>query len=696
MSSTRTSVKEITRLAPSRSRWLPPLLLLLAVLGVGGWLAYSTWFESTPVATPTVQAATVTQGQLATTFSASGSAYAVLQSKLTFNASGATTVTGLVKTVDVKVGETVTAGQQLATLDSRNVSRALQQAETNLESAQLRLDQLLASLPEDRATVVQSVVSARAQLTKAQNDLVELQKGASNADAASARQAVTTAESNLATTQTSLGDLQRRVQIGGDVQTVQAHIDTTSQQLSAAEQVTRAVTDELGGGGMLLRATLNDLVKAVDLRCRGTGNPAPCLSVAESSSDIAGLAAAIDARASGSGDLTQLARAFNTAAATQSVDFQQAAWHQLQATAMLPGLNAERDALIYNVSNYGTPTSDEMLTAARAREAAAAALTAAQARYQTLIEGATSAELQTSRDAVSTAQANLNTVLARQTASGTNSDVLLQELQVNNAQVALQQAQDAVDDTVLTAPFAGIIGAISISPGDLVGPSTQAFTLTDPTAIGVQLTISETDLPGLAAGQIGIVTFTALSQQAYVIEVVGVSNVPTLTSGVVTYPVQAQILTGDNLRSRRARLEELLSSRAGASLGAANDVDAAIERLSAQSLPTPGMNGTVTVVQQVVKDAILVPTGAVRRQGQQTFVFVRGTDGNPERRVIAIGGSDGTNTIVTSGLAEGETVLIGTVSVTATATASATGTTTSSQGGPPSGGGSSDIPGGVR
>ena len=89
-------------------------------------------------------------------------------------------------------------------------------------------------------------------------------------------------------------------------------------------------------------------------------------------------------------------------------------------------------------------------------------------------------------------------------------------------------------------------------------PAPTASRLTDPTGVQVALTVSETDLPGIKVGQYGVASFDALPGSVYIVKIISVSTVPTVTQGVVTYPVQAQILRPADITADQAELTPLL------------------------------------------------------------------------------------------------------------------------------------------
>ena len=620
---------------------------------------------TTTVATP-VQTVEVTRGSIAALLSTSGSASAALQTKLTFNASGSTTVTGVVASVDVKVGDRVTQGQRLATLDSRNVQRTLQQANARLASERIKLDQQALTLPQDVAASAQTVASTQAALQKALNDLATLQKSPTyTQDLATARQAVLTAQNTLSTAQQALDVLVGRSEVAAQIEAIERRIATLNTQRSAAERDLEAAAAT--STESLLPGARRTLVQAVNSLCSRTGNGTPCIDAADASSNLAGLVAALSPISPGGTEVAAAAKAFQDVAPTAEV--RDSEFRELQAVATLPGLQTRVNGLSQSLL-AGIPSSDALTSARNAREAAAAGLAAAQARLDTVVNGATATNVQDAQNAVASARAAADTALAKQSALGgqQNSNYALQQQQVLLAEIGQQQAQDAVDDGTLKAPFAGIVGAVSINPGDLVAPSTAAITLTDPDRMSVQLTVSEADLPGLASGQFGTATFDALPGRTFIVRTSGVSNIPTVTSGVVTYQAQAEILTRDTLRKEAAALLPVLRVRGILPANATvEDASKFIESIATQTLPAPGMNANVSIMEQIVQDALILPAGVVRKRGTDTVVTILKADGTQEQVKVTAGVSDGVNVAITSGLKAGDRAVVSGGAATATA-----------------------------
>ena len=193
------------------------VVAIFAVAAVAGDLGYQMANSADSATTPpTIVAARL--GSVATTVTATGSLATNSQFNLTFPTSGR------VDQVQVKVGDQVTAGQALATLDATDLTFQAKQAQSSLSSAQARLEQLYnATTPADAAAARQSVASAQAGLDKAQNDLSAL-LNPTVADVAGAQQQVAAGEATLQKAQNDLSALQNptAVDVAGAQQQVAA------------------------------------------------------------------------------------------------------------------------------------------------------------------------------------------------------------------------------------------------------------------------------------------------------------------------------------------------------------------------------------------------------------------------------------------------------------------------------------------
>jgi multidrug efflux pump subunit AcrA (membrane-fusion protein) len=71
-----------------------------------------------------------------------------------------------------------------------------------------------------------------------------------------------------------------------------------------------------------------------------------------------------------------------------------------------------------------------------------------------------------------------------------------------------------------------------------------------------------------------------------------------------------------------------------------------------------GMGVTASIVVQEQTDVLLIPTGAIEREGTDLVVTVALADGTRETRVIGLGMTDGSFVEITDGLQQGETIVV--------------------------------------
>jgi hypothetical protein len=90
-----------------------------------------------------------------------------------------------------------------------------------------------------------------------------------------------------------------------------------------------------------------------------------------------------------------------------------------------------------------------------------------------------------------------------------------------------------------------------------------------------------------------------------------------------------------------------------------------------------GMTATVSLIVSQAQGVLLVPYAAITTEGAQKYVQVLTAAGETEKRAVTIGTTDYSYAEVTSGLTEGEKVIVSTT----TSTKSTSSTQTQQQGG---------------
>ncbi len=154
------------RLRSPRRALVLALALVIVVGGTTGAWAISRRSTATTAATQLVAATTGTMKQ---TVSATGTVEPQQQANLQFGQ------TGKVTAVDVQVGQQVTAGSTLATLDPNSLQSAVTLAQAQLTAAQAQLT------AADTAGNAAQIASANAQVTSAQGRLTSAQQALAQA-----------------------------------------------------------------------------------------------------------------------------------------------------------------------------------------------------------------------------------------------------------------------------------------------------------------------------------------------------------------------------------------------------------------------------------------------------------------------------------------------------------------------------------
>jgi membrane fusion protein, multidrug efflux system len=190
----------------------------------------------------------------------------------------------------------------------------------------------------------------------------------------------------------------------------------------------------------------------------------------------------------------------------------------------------------------------------------------------------------------------------------------------------IEAAQTNLDYTSITAPSDGRMGVRMIDPGNIVHAADSSIiatlTLTKPAA--VVFTLSARSLNDVREAQArGPVEVTAFSQD----------NVNPISKGT--------LLLIDNIvdqASATIRLKAMF----------ANEDD--------KLWPGDFVNARVLI--DVRRDALVIPAPAIQRGPNEIFTWVAKPEGTVEARPIKVGPTTGDQTIVTSGLSEGESVVI--------------------------------------
>jgi HlyD family secretion protein len=260
--------------------------------------------------------------------------------------------------------------------------------------------------------------------------------------------------------------------------------------------------------------------------------------------------------------------------------------------------------------------------------------------------------LQISKRLLGIDQSNLSLENAKTAVGDANSAVTDAEAAVTKAQDKLDEAQNL--SPTITAPFAGFISKVNISGGGEVQKGTVAMQLADPDKFKANIQVTEQDIFSVNVGSSAVVTVDALSNMAFPATITSIAPLATVSQGVVTYKVTVELNTNRTANT---------SLPSGAGTSTANitppsgfpDIGNTTNATTDLSLKD-GLSATVTIILNQASNVLVVPSRAISRQGQSYTVQVKSGE-TTETRTVKIGTSDDSNTEITEGLTEGETIV---------------------------------------
>jgi len=271
------------------------------------------------------------------------------------------------------------------------------------------------------------------------------------------------------------------------------------------------------------------------------------------------------------------------------------------------------------------PNQGSLNSASAEISAAQANLNKSQADYNALLAGPTDAQISAAESGLAKAKADL----ADLTEGASAQEVTIAEAELEQARLDLLSAEEALADSVVVAPFDGLVTGVLVSVGeratgnvvDLVSGQFEAV-----------LQVDELDIGSLSVGQPAVISFEAWPDAALSGEIYSIApSSGSDADGIVNYDVTIRFDPGD--------------------------------------LPIlVGMTADAQLITAQKKDALLVPNAAItadRQAGTYSVNLVTGEqDGRPlvEEREVQIGLKDKNFTEILSGLAEGDIVQIGELS----------------------------------
>ncbi len=324
--------------------------------------------------------------------------------------------------------------------------------------------------------------------------------------------------------------------------------------------------------------------------------------------------------------LTQAEAQLSQARAGSRVEEIAQAKAQVDAAAARVNLTTSRVQRNRNLYQQGAISQDKLDEVLADDRSARAALQEAQRRLAQLQNGSRSEEIAQRQAAVSEARQAL-----QQLENGSRPEEIAQaEATVDAAVGKLKAVQVQLDDTIIRAPFSGVVTQKYATEGAFVTPTTSASNTASATSssivaiargLEVLAQVPEVDIGQIKQRQQVEIIADAYPDQVFKGHVRLISPEAVVEQNVTSFQVRVAIDTGKN---------ELRS----------------------------GMNVDVTFLGEALQDALVVPTVAIVTEKGKTGVLIPDQKNKPQFRPITIGPSIEDQTQILSGLKEGERVFI--------------------------------------
>jgi HlyD family secretion protein len=253
---------------------------------------------------------------------------------------------------------------------------------------------------------------------------------------------------------------------------------------------------------------------------------------------------------------------------------------------------------------------------------AAATLQSAKTTLADLKGQVTASDLAAAQATLTQAQNNLDELLSGPDAVSLD----IARNGVETAQIAVEQATLALQQAQIVAPFDGMITAVDAVVGQAA--SGAAVTIADLDNLEVVVDMSEVDVNQLRTGQQVEITLDALTDVTLQGTVTQIAPAGLLSSGVVNYPVTVALAK------------------------------------TAEGVKT-GMTANLSIIVDQRDDVLMVPNRAVRTVNRQKVVTLW-TNGQQIQTPVQTGLNNDTMTEITSGVNEGDVVVLNTTTAVST------------------------------
>jgi len=208
------------------------------------------------------------------------------------------------------------------------------------------------------------------------------------------------------------------------------------------------------------------------------------------------------------------------------------------------------------------------------------------------------------------------------------------EYTVTEAKTSLADAEEAVDNQTAASPIAGIVTAVSSSNGDTLQAGKSVVTVTDMNTLKVNVSVDELDITSVKSGLTATITFDALTDKTFTGSVESIAQTGTTSNSVTTYSVVVSISKPTGIRL--------------------------------------GMNANVIIAIESKENALVIPEEALVEVNSKKYVRVQSSGAASGQSTNSSASSASSGNLVeiktgmetedyievTSGVTEGQTILV--------------------------------------
>jgi multidrug efflux pump subunit AcrA (membrane-fusion protein) len=272
------------------------------------------------------------------------------------------------------------------------------------------------------------------------------------------------------------------------------------------------------------------------------------------------------------------------------------------------------------------------------------------------------AALSTAQDAQTTAaDAGVDTTAPDAKVATAQQEITVDQTSITTAQAAVDAAQTALNSPTLLAPIDGIVSTVNVTVGQKITGTAAAAGSSSTGSSGSTGSTAGTGKAGASSGSSGAsgsasststtADFVIVSTNSWKVDV----TVDDAQIGLISVGDQAQLA----VTSSTDPLFGTISSIGLISTASGDTASYPVE-VTVTGTPTglhDGTSATVTLIYAQFSNVLTVPSAAVHTVNGQSVVYTMSGDQQVSTPVV-VGESDGTSTEITSGLNEGDEVVV--------------------------------------